>query len=185
MKKFFLSFSVIAFFAIFATVQRGNAFDIFLKDENESRVVAPKTTAPTPTPVTQTTPATPNTVPKTTTPTPKPTAKTPTPTPTPLPAPKPVGLYKDGTYTGNVADAYYGNIQVQVVINGGKIADVIFLQYPNDRRTSIQINTEAMPYFKAQAIQAQSANVDGVSGATDSSAAFQQSLASALAIAKN
>jgi uncharacterized protein with FMN-binding domain len=90
------------------------------------------------------------------------------------------GKYNNGTYIGNAADAYYGNIQVKVVISGGKIADVIFLQYPNDRSTSRIINQQAMPQLKSEAIQAQSAKVDGVSGASDSSAAFKQSLASAL-----
>lgn len=88
--------------------------------------------------------------------------------------------YKNGTYTGSVADAFYGNIQVQVVISGGKITDVIFLQYPNDRNTSIEINSQAMPMLKQEAIAAQSAQVDGVSGATATSGAFIQSLSSAL-----
>src|SRR6266550_4149977 len=42
-------------------------------------------------------------------------------------------LYKDGTYLGSVADAQWGNLQVQVVIQHGKITDVPFLQYPSDR----------------------------------------------------
>lgn len=88
--------------------------------------------------------------------------------------------YKDGTYTGSVADAFYGNIQVQAVIKGGKITDVKFLQYPNDRPNSVAINQQAMPYLRQEAIQAQSANVDGVSGATDTSQAFVQSLSAAL-----
>lgn len=95
------------------------------------------------------------------------------------------GIYKDGTYTGISANAYYGNIQVEAVINGGKLTDVQFLDYPQDRRTSIRINRQAMPYLKKEAIQAQSANVDTVSGASDSSGAFRQSLASALSQAKN
>jgi len=88
--------------------------------------------------------------------------------------------YKDGQYTGPVADAYYGNIQVKVTIAGGKISDVVFLQYPHDRSTSMHINMQAMPFLKQEAIQAQSGNVDGVSGATDTSQAFIQSLTSAL-----
>lgn len=91
-----------------------------------------------------------------------------------------MGKYKDGEYTGTVADAFYGNIQVKAIISGGKITDVQFLQYPNDRSTSIMINTQAMPMLKQEAITAQSANVDIVSGATDSSNAFIQSLGSAL-----
>ena len=105
----------------------------------------------------------------------------PTPTPAPAPAPKPAGQYADGSYMGSAADAYYGLIQVKAVIQGGKIADVQFLQYPSDRSTSRYINSQAMPILTSEAIQAQSANVDIVSGATDSSMAFQQSLASALA----
>ncbi len=93
--------------------------------------------------------------------------------------------YKDGQYTGDSADAYYGNIQVQVTISGGKIADVVFLDYPHDRRTSVEINSQAMPYLKQEAIAAQSANVDIVSGATDTSRAFIQSLQSALDKAKS
>ncbi len=88
--------------------------------------------------------------------------------------------YKDGTYTGSVADAYYGNIQVQAVIKGGKITQVKFLQYPNDRPNSVAINQQAMPYLQQEAIQVQSAHVNGVSGATDTSIAFIQSLSSAL-----
>lgn len=88
--------------------------------------------------------------------------------------------YKDGTYTGSVADAYYGNIQVQVSVSGGKLIGVQFLQHPNDNPTSSFINSQAMPILRSEALQAQSANVQGVSGASDSSTAFQQSLASAL-----
>ena len=94
------------------------------------------------------------------------------------------GTYKDGTYTGSAVDAFYGTIQVQAVVQNGKLTDVQFLQYPNDRSRSIAINTAAMPMLKQEAIQAQSASVDIVSGATDSSQAFAQSLASALSQAK-
>ena len=88
--------------------------------------------------------------------------------------------YKDGTYTGPVADAFYGNIQVQATIQNGKITGVTFLQYPDDRPNSVAINRQAMPYLKQEAIQAQSAHVDGISGATDTSQAFVQSLSAAL-----
>ena len=92
--------------------------------------------------------------------------------------------YKDGTYTGSQGNAYYGYVQVQTTISGGKITDVQFLQYPNDRRTSQMINSQAMPLLKNEAIQAQSANVDIVSGATDTSMAFIESLGAALQSAK-
>lgn len=92
--------------------------------------------------------------------------------------------YKDGSYTGNAADAYYGYIQVKATISGGKLTDVTFLQHPNDQRESIQINGEAMPLLKQEAITAQSAHIDGVSGATDTTQAFIESLGNALNQAK-
>lgn len=94
------------------------------------------------------------------------------------------GRFKNGVYTGSVADAYYGNIQVKATVSGGKIIDVQFLDYPHDRRTSEMINQQAMPDLKTEAITAQSANVDIVSGATATSQAFQQSLQSALSQAQ-
>jgi uncharacterized protein with FMN-binding domain len=97
----------------------------------------------------------------------------------------PAGVtYKDGVYTGDVTDAYYGNVQVQTTVAGGKIADVKFLDYPSDRQTSQEINSQAMPYLKQEAIAVQSANVDIVSGATQTSLAFRKSLQSALAKAQ-
>lgn len=93
--------------------------------------------------------------------------------------------YKDGEYTGSVEDAYYGSVQVQVTVSGGKITNVQFLDYPHDRRTSQEINSQAMPALQAEAIQAQSANVDIVSGATATSEAFIQSLQSALSKAQS
>lgn len=92
--------------------------------------------------------------------------------------------YKDGSYTGDSVDAYYGYVQVKATISGGKITDVQFLDYPQDRQHSIDINSQAMPYLKEEAISAQSANVDIISGATQTSRAFQESLQSALDQAK-
>lgn len=92
--------------------------------------------------------------------------------------------YSDGSYTGTATDAYYGTVQVEAIIQNGKIADVVFLQHPNMHENSIFINGQAMPLLTQEAIQAQSAQVDGVSGATFTSAAFKESLASALMKAK-
>jgi uncharacterized protein with FMN-binding domain len=115
-------------------------------------------------------------------------AATATPAPAGQPLPAPVAAsgqsgYKDGTFTGPEVDAYYGLVKVQATIQNGKIADVQFLEFPNDRRTSVQINTIAVPYLQQEALQAQSANVDIISGATLTSEGFMMSLQSALATA--
>ena len=96
-----------------------------------------------------------------------------------------VGKYKDGTYTGDITDAYYGDMQVQVVVASGNITTVNILQYPSDRNTSVRINNRALPILKQETIIAQSAEINAVSGASYSSPAFKESLTSALAQAKN
>lgn|SRR5581483_4216643 len=92
---------------------------------------------------------------------------------------------KNGTFNGSSEDAFYGNVQVSITVSGGKITDVSFLDYPHDRGTSVEINSQAMPLLKQEAIQAQSANVDIISGATQTSNAFISSLSTALSKAKN
>ena len=92
--------------------------------------------------------------------------------------------YKDGTYTGSVDNAFYGNVQVSTTIGGGKITAVNFLQYPDENPNSIYVNTTAIPFLKQEAIKAQSSNVSVVTGATLTSKAFMQSLANALSQAQ-
>lgn len=164
MKKFLLSSLVIAVFIVYALHTN-------LKNESASTITI-KPNQPIPF-------SSPTNVPVATLgPTPvQNSAQTP---PTPAPASAQTGRYKDGTYTGSVADAFYGNVQVQVTVSGGSVSDVQFLQYPSDRSTSRFINSQAMPLLTQEAIQAQSAQVDGVSGATATSGAFIQSLQSAL-----
>ena len=90
------------------------------------------------------------------------------------------GGYKDGAYTGAAADAQWGLVQVKITIQNGKLTNVQFLQYPNHRDRSVEINNYAMPQLTSEAIQAQSSQVDVISGATDTSEAFIQSLGDAL-----
>lgn len=143
------------------------------EDDGRVRVRPPTQVVTQPAPTPQPTPA-PTTPP---TPTTKPIVTTP-------PVIKPKGMYADGSYVGNSADAYYGFVQVKAVVSGGRITDVVFLNHPQDRQTSRDINNQAMPYLRQEAIQAQSANVNIVSGATDTSMAFRESLGIALAKAK-
>ena len=49
--------------------------------------------------------------------------------------PPPPGLYRDGSYDGDSVNAYFGNVQVEAVIAGGKLTDVKILDYPQDRGT--------------------------------------------------
>ncbi len=111
-------------------------------------------------------------------------APTPVPQPAQTPAQNSGSPYKDGTYTGVPADAFYGNIQVQATVSNGKLTNIRFLQWPNDRSRSIRINQQALPWLTQEAVQAQSANVDMISGATDTSDAFSKSLQSAVSEAR-
>jgi len=92
----------------------------------------------------------------------------------------PSGKLADGNYQGPLADAYYGDVQVQAIVQNGQIASVRVLKYPADRNTSRYINSQALPILEQEVIQAQSGQVDIVSGATLTSEAFMQSLNGAL-----
>lgn len=88
--------------------------------------------------------------------------------------------YADGTVTGDVVSTRFGDIQVQVTISGGAIADVTALELPSGDRHSSQISNAVEPMLREAALSAQSANIDLVSGATYTSRAYAQSLQSAL-----
>lgn len=90
------------------------------------------------------------------------------------------GKYKDGTYTGDTTDAFYGMMQVQIVVSSGKVTDVKFLQFPDTPGHTTEVSNEALPLLKQEAIQKQATPVDVISGATQDTDAFNQSLASAL-----
>jgi uncharacterized protein with FMN-binding domain len=100
----------------------------------------------------------------------------PSATPTAAPA-KPVGI--TGSFTGSVANTRYGPVQVKIVVKNGKIIDAQAVQAPsgsNDRYTQ-----KAVPVLRQQTIAAQSANVQGVSGASFTSYGWYESLVSAIA----
>ena len=101
-------------------------------------------------------------------------------------------------FTGSVASVdRWGSLQVTIVVRKTttitgtkkkvtrKITAVSVPTYPNHTDRSIYINQTALPILKAEALRAQSASINMVSGATDSSDAFAQSLQSAILKAKH
>ena len=84
------------------------------------------------------------------------------------------------TITGPVVGTDYGNVQVQVTLQGSRIVDVQALQLPSDRSRSARISQYAGPRLRQEALQAQSANIDVVSGASYTSEGYAQSLQGAL-----
>jgi uncharacterized protein with FMN-binding domain len=90
------------------------------------------------------------------------------------------GTFKDGTYTGQDFQNQYGDVQVKVTVSGGRITDVAALQLPSDRSRSQEISQQAGPLLHDEAVQAQSAQIDLLTGATYTSDGYQRSLQSAL-----
>ncbi|MEU0793506.1 FMN-binding protein [Amycolatopsis sp. NPDC005961] len=86
----------------------------------------------------------------------------------------------DGTFTGAAADTRYGPVQVRITVAGGKITDAQAVEYPQESGRDVRINSEAVPALNQEALQAQSAQIDTVSGATYTSEGYQQSLQSAI-----
>jgi uncharacterized protein with FMN-binding domain len=112
-------------------------------------------------------------------PTPTPPGTSPTASATQTPTAPAVG-YKDGSYTGQDAPNQYGDVQVKVIISGGKITDVQALTLPTDRQRSAEISQQAGPLLHDEVVQAQSAQIDILSGATFTSDSYAQSVQSAL-----
>ena len=84
-----------------------------------------------------------------------------------------------GTFTGDVVNVRYGNVQVKITVENGKITDAQAVQAPsgrNDRWTQM-----AVPILRQQTLQAQSAHINGASGASFTSYGWYTSLVSALA----
>jgi uncharacterized protein with FMN-binding domain len=84
------------------------------------------------------------------------------------------------TYTGSVAGTRWGDVQVTVTVAGGKITNVGVPVYPNGNGRDQEINAYALPTLIQETLQAQSADIQTVSGATVTSDGYLQSLQSAL-----
>jgi len=100
---------------------------------------------------------------------------TPTTAPT---AAQPSGA-TNGSFTGDPVTMRYGIVQVKITVQNGKITDAQAVKAPtgsNDRYTQM-----AVPRLREQTITAQSANIQGVSGASFTSYGWYTSLVSAIA----
>jgi uncharacterized protein with FMN-binding domain len=91
---------------------------------------------------------------------------------------------KSGSYDGQVVQTRYGPVQVAVTVGGRKLTAITFLAVPVDRPRSQQISAQAEPFLRSEALAAQSAQVNLLSGATYTSEGFAQSLQSALSLAR-
>ncbi|WP_314854934.1 FMN-binding protein [uncultured Microbacterium sp.] len=86
----------------------------------------------------------------------------------------------DGTFTGSATNTRYGPVQVQITVTGGKIVDVQAVEYPTDNSRDRQINERAIPQLVSETLNAQSADIHFVSGATYTSQGYLDSLQSAI-----
>ena len=84
------------------------------------------------------------------------------------------------TYDGDAVQTRWGPIQVQITVEGGQIRAADVLQVPMANHHDQQINSRAVPILNAEVVDAQSADIDMVSGATDTSEGYLSSLQSAI-----
>ncbi|MGY6020974.1 FMN-binding protein [Streptomyces spinosirectus] len=84
------------------------------------------------------------------------------------------------TVTGDTVQTRWGPVQVRITVKNGKLTEVTAVSYPTDNPRDQEINSFALPRLRSEALQAQSANIDTVSGATYTSDGYRQSLQSAL-----
>ena len=84
------------------------------------------------------------------------------------------------TYTGESASTRWGPVQVQITVADGRVTDVTVVDYPSGNGKDQQINARALPVLVQETLDAQSADIDMVSGATVTSDGYVESLQSAL-----
>ncbi|MET7734264.1 FMN-binding protein [Streptomyces sp. NPDC005402] len=84
------------------------------------------------------------------------------------------------TVTGDSIQTRWGPVQVRITLKDGKLTEVTAVTYPTDNPRDQEINSYALPRLRSEALQAQSADIDTVSGATYTSEGYRQSLQSAL-----
>lgn len=84
------------------------------------------------------------------------------------------------TVTGAAVQTRWGPVQVQITVGNGSVTDVTAVQHPTGNSRDQQINDYALPVLAREALAAQSALIDHVSGATVTSKGYVQSLQSAL-----
>jgi uncharacterized protein with FMN-binding domain len=101
-------------------------------------------------------------------------------TPTTGAPPPPTANTGNQTVEGDAISTRYGDVQVRVVVAGGRLVDVQAEQLPSDRSRSQAISSDAGPQLRNEALRAQSARINTVSGATYTSDGYAQSLQSAL-----
>ncbi|GAA2688644.1 FMN-binding protein [Actinoplanes palleronii] len=94
------------------------------------------------------------------------------------------GASSDGaggtTYTGSTASTRWGDVQVAITVADGKITAVTVPVYPTENHRDQEINARAVPTLVQETLDAQSAKIDTVSGATVTSDGYLESLQSAL-----
>ncbi|WP_393085491.1 FMN-binding protein [Streptomyces sp. LN704] len=84
------------------------------------------------------------------------------------------------TITGDTVQTRWGPVQVRVTLKNAKITDVTAVSYPSDNSRDQEISSYAIPQLRREALAAQSAQIDSVSGASYTSDGYKQSLQSAL-----
>jgi uncharacterized protein with FMN-binding domain len=83
-------------------------------------------------------------------------------------------------YDGSSVPTRWGPVQVRITVAGGRITEVAAPTSPADDPADAGITKGALPTLREQVLTAQSAAIDGVSGATFTSEAYKQSLQAAL-----
>ena len=83
------------------------------------------------------------------------------------------------TVTGSTISTRFGDVAVQITIDSGQITDVQAVALPTGRHSG-EISDWSAPILASEVLQAQSANIDIVSGATYTTEAYAESVQSAI-----
>ncbi len=117
--------------------------------------------------------------PSTTTGQPLPTVASSTPGEPPPTTSTTTGASTNFTVLGASVPTEFGPFQVEIIIEGGEMVDIVTIAEPNDRKSQ-RINDYVIPLYEEAVISTQSADIDAISGATVTWGAYTASIQSAM-----
>jgi uncharacterized protein with FMN-binding domain len=82
--------------------------------------------------------------------------------------------------TGALVQTQYGDVQVKITLRGNRITQIVAVHLTDSSQTSVEISAGAEPTLRSEALSAQSAHIDLVSGATFTSEGYKTSLQAAI-----
>jgi uncharacterized protein with FMN-binding domain len=84
------------------------------------------------------------------------------------------------TFTGTREENPYGAVQLEITVDGSRMVDIRAIEMPDSESRSDQLSDQVSVQLEAEALREQGADLDTVSGATETAISYRDSLRAAI-----